>query len=175
MKLRFLASVCCAAALAACDQVKEIPNPLGGNKGGAETASPTATIDAYKAAIASQDWQKMYGLLSAEFQKQALAEVEELKRDLAGGDADKKKAAVRRIQDRGMKPEQFAQGDAAKLAAEWVGMEAMKGSARLPKVIKETKSIKLDGAKASVEYFDPEWKSGTIRFVKENAMWRFAP
>ena len=177
MKRRFLAGVFCAAALAACDKVKELPNPLGGSSasGGGDSASPTATIDSYKAAIASQDWQKMYGLLSAEFQKQAVAEVEGLKRDLAGGDAGKKKSAEERIRARGMKPEQFSQGDPSKLAAEWIGMEIMKGSPRLPKAIKDTKSIKLDDKKAAVDYVSPEGTSGTMKFVKENAMWRFAP
>ncbi|MEK7469468.1 MAG: hypothetical protein AAB074_19000 [Planctomycetota bacterium] len=179
MKRRILAGVFCAAALAACDKVKEIPNPLPGGSGSNKTAgdatSPTATIDAYKAAIASQDWQKLYGLLSAEFQKQATAEVEALKRDLAGGDDATRKSAETKIRGRGMKPEQFSQGAPAKLAAEWVGMEIMKGSTRLPRVIKETKAIKLESGKATVDYFDPEWKSGTLRFVKENGMWRFAP
>jgi hypothetical protein len=179
MKRRILAAAFCSALLTACDKAPDLPNPLAGNSGSNKTtgdaASPTATIDSYKAAIAAQDWQKVYGLLSAEFQKQAVAEVEELKRDLAGGNAEKKAAAEKKIRERGMKPEQFTQGDSSKLAAEWVGMEAMKGSARLPKIIKETKAIKLDGGKAAVDYFDPEYKQGTMKFVKENGMWKFAP
>lgn len=178
MKRRILAAALCLASLAACDKVKEIPNPLGGNTGtgsGGDAGSPTGTVDAYKAAIASQDWGKMYGLLSAEFQKQAVAEVEGLKRDLAGTDAGKKKAAEEKIRARGLKPEQFNQADVTKIAVEWVGAEVMLGSARLPKVIKETKAIKLDDKKASVDFVSPEGTSGTLRFVKENGAWRFAP
>lgn len=174
MKTRTIAITLCVA-LAACDKVKDVPNPLAGDKQGPQTASPTSTIDAYKAAIATQDWQKLYGLLSSEFQKQAQAEVEGLKKDLAGGDAGKKQAAEARIRERGMKPEQFAKQDAASLAAEWVGMEAMKGSPRLPKVIKETKAIKVDERKASVDYLGPDDANGTLRFTKENGAWRFAP
>jgi hypothetical protein len=179
MNRQILAAVFCATALAACDKAKDIPNPLSGVGGSGKTAgdatSPTATIDSYKAAIAAQDWQKVYGLLSAEFQKQAVAEVEGLKRDLSSGDAAKKKSAEEKIRGRGMKPEQFSQGDSAKIAAEWIGTEIMKGSPRLPKVIAETKSIKLDDKKASVDYLSPEGTAGTLRFVKENALWKFAP
>lgn len=179
MTKRILAAALVLAALPACDKVKEIPNPIGGGSGtsggGGGDASPTGTLDAYKAAIAAQDWGKVHGLLSADFQKQALAEVEALKRDLAGTDAGKKMAAESKIRERGMKPEQFSQGDAAKLAVEWVGAEAMKGSGRLPKVIKETRAIKLDDRKASVDYVTVEDKPATLRFVKENGAWRFAP
>jgi hypothetical protein len=179
MKRRILSAAFCLAALSACDKMKEIPNPIGGGSGnggsGGDAGSPTGTVDAYKAAIASQDWGKMYGLLSAEFQKQVVAEVEGLKRDLAGSDAGKKKAAEEKIRGRGLKPEQFNQADVTKIAVEWIGAEVMMGSPRLPKVIKETKSIKLDDKKASVDFLNPEGVAGTLKFVKENGAWRFAP
>ncbi|MCE9584847.1 MAG: hypothetical protein K8T20_20345 [Planctomycetes bacterium] len=180
---RRLATLCVIAlSLSACDKVKNIQNPLGGNSGstggggaGDASSTPTSTLDSYKAAIASQDWSKLYGLLSVEFQKQAEAEVTQLKQDLASGDEGKKKAAEEKIRARGLTPEQFAKEVAPKLAQAWVGAEAMKGSGRLPREIKETKAIKVDDAKASVTYLSPEGKEGVIRFVKQSGAWKFAP
>ncbi|MBI2920531.1 MAG: hypothetical protein HYY18_05550 [Planctomycetes bacterium] len=164
-------------AMAACDKIKEVPNPLGGPSGGQASgeASPGTTVDSYRAAIAAQDWQQLYGLLSVEFQQQAVGEVEKLKRELATGTEAEKKAATARVGAMGMTPAEFQKTDSKTLAALWIGAEVKAGSLRLPKEIAEVRAIKLENERAEVTYARPGGGQGTLKFVKQNGAWRFAP
>lgn len=160
-------------ALAACDKIKDVTNPPAGKPAG--DASPGTTVDSYRAAIAAQDWQQLYGLLSVEFQQQAVADVERVKRELASGTDAEKKAAVARVTAMGMTPEEFQKADSKSLAARWLGSEVLAGSTRLPKEIAEVRAIKLENERAEVTYVAPGGRTGTLKFVKQNGAWRFAP
>jgi len=163
--------------VAACDKVpKDIPNPLGEKKDtGGDTAGAMAALNAYKDAVAKQDWQKMYGMMSAEFQKGAVADIERLKAGLNSKDPAEKKTAEDRLTALGLDPEEFRTGDAAQLAVKFLGAEVAKKSGRVPGEVASVQAITLDGDRATVKFTDGSGRAGTLRFMKQNGAWRMAP
>ncbi|MBI5369073.1 MAG: hypothetical protein HZA54_18705 [Planctomycetes bacterium] len=185
--LGVLAAAAAAFGLFSCEKVdavkKDIQKQIDGGGGsgaaggagggeGAAQATPSATIQSYKDAIAKQDWEKLYGLMSAEFQRRTLAEVDRMKKVLASGSDAEKKAVVERIRKLGMTPEEFAQADADKLAVRELAQEVLEKSTRLPTAVRDVKGIKITGDRATVDFVDEAGATGTLKFVKESGVWK---
>ncbi|NUN50563.1 MAG: hypothetical protein HUU15_17260 [Candidatus Brocadiae bacterium] len=175
--MRRLSALClAAAALSACDKVKDIPNPLADKPGsGAPSGSGFGRndLDAFTAAMKSQDWQKLYGLLSVEYQQQQEAEARRIQGALASSNPSEKSAAEAELKALGLEPSEFVSGDPKSLGMRLAGAKASR--AKWPTDIRETKSIKADESKAEVVYVDSAGTEGTLRFTKQNGVWRIVP
>ena len=114
-----LPALACALLLSACDKVdslkKGVQSTLSsstetgggggsgsggtapGDAGGASAGTPALTLQAYKDAIAKQDYDKLYGMMSGEFQRRTRAEVDRMKKVITSGTEAEKREVVEKI------------------------------------------------------------------------------
>ncbi|MBI3272298.1 MAG: hypothetical protein HYZ53_25125 [Planctomycetes bacterium] len=148
----------------------------GGGEAGAggapSQAGPSLTLDAYKDAVARKDYDKLFSLMSGQFQKKALAEVDRMKKVLVSGTEVEKKEVLDKLRKLGMTPEEYQKGEAEKLAARSLGQEVAANPGRFPTAIRDVKAIKIDGERATVTYSEDSGSTGTLKFMKETGSWR---
>lgn len=180
-----IALLSAVVTLVACDKIG-VPNPFAGDKPASSTKAevvPKKTtaargfartdLDSLTAAVRDGDYEKLFSLLSVEFQRKQEVEVERIRTALASPDAAVRAKAETELAELKMTPEEFKSGDAKKMAMKLALAKATIAS--WPTAIREMKAIKADDARAEVVYVDTTGREGTLRFVKEEGEWKLVP
>ncbi len=181
-----IALLSAVVTLAACDKIG-VPNPFAGDKPGSTTKGEVVPVkkttaargfartdlDSLTAAVRDGDYEKLFSLLSVEFQRKQEVEVERIRTALASPDAAVRAKAETELAELKMSPEAFKAGDAKMMAMKLALAKATIAS--WPTAIREMKAIKADDARAEVVYVDTTGREGTLRFVKEDGEWKLVP